>query len=169
MLREFIIWDSHLSHEEAREIVRLDMEEYPEKYVENKEQAAKDILEGWRESELLDERAMLYLHLENPILAVCCHGDVVMSYRVINLGVVRDILYPVHEGSACRWYCDGHDICGEETEGGATEHYIYREVLNNRQIQKLLHQIEAGGASLKMFRKYTQSIAPVVAREKGYI
>lgn len=169
MLREFTIWDSRVSPEEADEMVRLDMEEYPEKYADDKEQAANAFLKEWKESELLDERAMLYLHLENPILAACCHGDAVTSYRVINPGVVRDILYPVHEESTCRWYCDGHDICGEDTAGGTTEHYIYREIRNNRQIQKLLRQIEAGGASLKMFRKYTQSIAPVVAREKGCI
>lgn len=169
MLREFTIWDSHVSPEEADEMVRLDMEEYPEKYADDKEQAANAFLKEWKESELLDERAMLYLHLENPILVACCHEDAVTSYRVINPGVVRDILYPVHEGSACRWYCDGHDICKDETIGEVTEHCIYREVRNNRQIQKLLRQIEAGGASLKMFRKYTQSIAPVVAREKGCI
>lgn len=169
MLREFVIWDSYLSPEEAREIVQVDMEERPEKYVENKEQAAKDILEGWRESELLDERAMLYLHLENPILAACCQGDTVISYRIIKPGVVRDILYPVHEGSECRWYCNGHDICGDETTGEVTEHYIYREIRNIRQAQKLLHQIDAGGADMEMLRRFTKSIAPVVAREKGYI
>lgn len=169
MLREFTIWDSRISPEEADEMVRLDMEEYPEKYAKDKEQAAYVFLKEWKESELRDERAMLYLHLENPILAACCHWGTVTSYRVINPGVVRDILYPFYERSACRWYCDGQDICKDETVGEVTEHYIYREVRNNRQIQKLLHQIEAGGASLKMFRKYTQSIAPVVAREKGYI
>ena len=93
MLRKFVIWDSKASPEEPAEMLRPDMEECPEKYAGREASRIEaQFLKEWEKGGLRDERAMLYPHLENPVFAACCHDESVTGYRMIRLGVVRDIV-----------------------------------------------------------------------------
>lgn len=133
MLRKFVIWDSKASPEEPAEMLRPDMEECPEKYAGREASRIEaQFLKEWEKGGLRDERAMLYPHLENPVLAACCHDEAVTRYWMLRF-----------RG------CEGYRI---------TEHYVYRETRNIRHSQKLLWQINNGGASYGMLRQYTRSM-----------
>ena len=67
------------------------------------------------------------------------------------------------------WFCDGYNICCQETHHDGTNYYIYRAIRNKDNIEglyeKILNQEEVTSSTLNY---YTNSLAGVVAKIFGF-
>ena len=123
-------------------------------------------------SYLEDERVNLDIQLKHPILIIADLGlwnGRRKAYKVVDSGNIRDILYSQVSGmSDCRWYCDGYNIRCDEAHHDGTNHYTYREVRNEDNIERFLNKLYYGEPiSPSTLNYYTRSIAGDVARVYG--
>lgn len=111
------------------------------------------------------------IQFERPILVIAnldLWNGHRSSYKLIQSGKLSDILYGFCSGmSECHWYCDGSNICCDESHHDGTNHYIYREVKRDN-IDLLLNRIYYGEeVTSSMLNYYTKSLAKDVVSVFG--
>ena len=173
MVKKFDIWKSEIDLDEWQGFLEEDREVNPDFYEgRDPDAAAYDAVCEENASYLDDERTNLNIQLEHPILIIADLGlwdGRRKAYKLIESGNIRDILYSQTNGmSECHWYCDGYNICCKEAHHDGTNHYTYREIRNEDNIDRFLEKLYYGKPySASTLNHYTRSIAKDVARVYG--
>ncbi len=168
MIKRFDIWDSDINLED------WDFSEELEKHPDllEGEDAKYNLAQKYNSLYLEDERDNLDIQLSHPILLIANLGlwnGKRTAYSIIWSGNIKDILYAKLSTSKTHWYCDGYNICCDEIHHNGTNHYIYREIRDEENIQTFLNKIYNGEDIKKSMNYYTRSIATDVARVYGLI
>lgn len=173
-MKSFVIWDSEINLEAWEGFLEEDMEDNPSLYkAEDKESVLWNRIVETNEAYLEDERMNLDIQLQHPILVLAelgtWHGRV-RGYRIISSGNIRDILTSNVDGmSEIKWYCDGYNIRCLESHHDGVNDYLYREIRNPENIQRLLDMIYNGEEiSSRKLSYYTRSIAKEVGKVYGF-
>ena len=174
MVKKFELWNSEITPEDWRDIALEDHEEHPE-YWQDKdfENRLWDFAADMNELDLDDLRTNLDIQLDTPILILADIGrwdGRVRGYKEIYSGNLKDIFCAQVNGmSDQHWFCDGYNICCQETHHDGTNYYIYRAIRNKDNIEglyeKILNQEEVTSFTLNY---YTKSLAGVVAKIFGF-
>lgn len=89
------------------------------------------------------------------------------AYRIIDSGNVKDILSFTYDYA--EFYGDGYNIRGTEVHHDGTNHYLYRAIREDRNIQNLLDDIYDGKEyTMKKLNYYTKSLYKDVAKIYGW-
>ncbi len=174
MVKKFELWNSEITPEDWRDIALEDHEEHPE-YWQDKdfEDRLWDFANDMNELNLDDLRTNLNIQLDTPILILADIGywnGCVRGYKEIHSGNLKDIFYAQVNGmSDQHWFCDGYNICCQETHHDGTNYYIYRAIRNKDNMEglyeKILNREEVTSSTLNY---YTKSLASVVAKIFGF-
>lgn len=172
MMKKFVIWDSWIDMDKWKEFIEEDKELNPESYKGcDPEEAAYEAIYDMNQRYLEDERMNLDIQLPHPILILADLGlwnGRSQGYKVIDSGNIKDILHSQSEGE-CKWYCNGYDICCDESHHDGINHYIYREIRNEDNIDNFLNRIYNGEKIPKRtINYYTRSIAKDIGRVYGF-
>lgn len=172
MVKKFDIWKSEIDLDEWQGFLEEDREVNPDFYEgRDPDAAAYDAVCEENASYLDDERENLNIQLEHPILIIADLGlwyGKRKAYKLIESGNIRDILYAQMNDSECHWYCDGYNICCWEGHHDGANHYTYREIRNEDNIDRFLEKLYYGKPiSTSTLNYYTRSIAKDVARVYG--
>jgi hypothetical protein len=117
-----------------------------------------------------DERMNLDVTTDGRILVIADLGlwnGRHSGYRILKDYNINEIL----SDSDCeymKWYSDGRDIRFTGHHHDGTNHYLYREIREDKDIDVLLQKIYEGKAERKDITKYTKSILPYVAKVYGW-
>lgn len=118
---------------------------------------------------LEDERMNLDIPTDGRILIIADLGlwnGRRQGYKIIN-GNVRDILYD--EADFVEWYSDGYNIKATAHHHDGTNYYEYREIREDKNIDKLLDAIYNGEEiTRRQLNYYTKSLHPYVAEVYGW-
>lgn len=172
MVKQFEIWSSWVDPEDEvwQEVISETKALNPEYWRQRGTIADLEIVTELNDSYLDDEKRNLDIQLEHPILVFADLGlwsGRQNGYGIIESGNIRDIFqFQVRDPSEVRWYCDGHDICCDEVHHDGTNHYKYREMMEEGKIRHLLDMRELPGAGRQIWM-YTRSIAGDVAKVYG--
>ena len=118
---------------------------------------------------LYDERANLHRNANGRILVIADLGlwnGRVKGYKILSENIA-DILY----NSSCddmEWYSDGKNIKGTGHHHDGTNHYLYRVIKEDKNIDVLLTAIRKGTISNHQIGYYTESLHPYVAKIYGW-
>ena len=174
MVKKFELWNSEITPEDGRDIALEDHEEHPE-YWQDKdfENRLWDFAADMNELNLDDLRTNLDIQLDTPILILADIGRWdrrVRGYKEIHSGNLKDIFCAQVNGmSDQHWFCDGYNICCQETHHDGTNYYIYRAIRNKDNMEglyeKILNREEVTSSTLNY---YTKSLAGVVAKIFGF-
>lgn len=89
------------------------------------------------------------------------------AYRIIDSGNAKDILSFTYDYA--EFYGDGYNIRGTEVHHDGTNHYLYRVIREDRNIQNLLDDIYDGKEyTMKKLNYYTKSLYKDVAKIYGW-
>lgn len=169
MIKKFEIWNSEINMDEWKDFLEEDKNLNPGLYQTNED----DFLQVYKLNQeyLDDERANLDKTLPNPILVIANLGlwnGRTTAYKIIQSGNLKDILTPQVDGiSGQHWYCDGYNICCDETHHDGTNHYLYREIKNSENIENFLNMIYRKDNWEEKLNYYTKSIASDIGRIYG--
>ena len=173
MVKRFDIWKSEIDLDEWQGFLEEDREVNPDFYEGyDPDSAAYDAVREVNAGYLDDERMNLNIQLEHPILIIADLGlwyGKRKAYKLIKAGNIRDILYAQMNDSECHWYCDGYNICCWEGHHDGANHYTYRAIRNEDNIDRFLEQLYYGKPfSTSTFNYNTRSIAKDDARVYGF-
>lgn len=169
MIKKFDIWNSEINLEEWKDFLEEDRELNPDLYEEGEDGYLRvcEINSAYLE----DERINFDKKLENPILIIADLGlwnGRAAAYKILVSGNLKDILCAQVNGmSENHWYCDGYNICCDETHHDGTNHYLYREIRNMDNIEHFLELIYQKQDWKSCLNYYTRSIAKDVGRIYG--
>lgn len=173
-MNKHIIWSN----------MNLDIEDWRDGYLEELEMNNKHLpdenedydneLMDWmyetNNSYLDDERANLNKKVDGRILVI---GDIgrwngrVNGYKIINSHKIKDILYT--DCDYVEWYGDGYDIRCTAHHHDGTNHYLYRVIREDRNIDNLLDAIYNGEEITSgKLNYYTKSLYKDVANVYGW-
>ena len=117
-----------------------------------------------------DERYNLNKYLNGRILIIADLGlwdGRKQGYKIID-GNISNILYD-NDADFIEWYADQYNIRATAHHHDGTNHYLYREIREDRNIQVLLDDIYNGREiSRSKLNYYTRSIRPYVAKIYGW-
>ena len=117
-----------------------------------------------------DERYNLNKYLDGRILIIADLGlwnGRKQGYKIID-GNISNILYD-NDADFIEWYADQYNIRATAHHHDGTNHYLYREIREDRNIQILLDDIYNGREiSRSKLNYYTRSIRPYVAEIYGW-
>jgi hypothetical protein len=117
-----------------------------------------------------DERINLNRIVDGRILIIADLGlwyGRRQGYRIVESNNIKDILQYRYEYA--EFYGDGKDIRGTEVHHDGTNHYLYRIIKEDRDIDKLLDAIDNGEEiSRQKLNYYTQSLYKDVAAVYGW-
>jgi hypothetical protein len=117
-----------------------------------------------------DERMNLDVETEGRILIIAdlglWHGRK-SGYRILNNRNVNAVLQ--YNYDYAEFYGDGKDLRGTEWHHDGVNYYTYREIREDRDIDKLLNAIYNGEEiSRQKLNYYTKSLYPYVAERYGW-
>ena len=164
MVKKFVIWDSWIDTSEWETFIEEDKLLNPEFYKgRDPEEAAYEAVCDMNQVYLEDERNNLNIQLSHPILILADLG----LWNGRRQGNIKDILYSQSDGE-CKWYCNGYDICCDECHHDGTNHYIYREIRNEDNIDNFLDRLYYGEKiTRRTINYYTRSIAKDIGSVYG--
>jgi hypothetical protein len=119
---------------------------------------------------LEDERMNLNVRTDGKILVIADLGlwnGRKSGYHIFKNYNINEILYSEQCESA-KWYSDGLDIRFTGHHHDGTNHYLYREIRAEKNIDVLLEKIYRGTAQRRDITDYTTSILPYVAEVYGW-
>lgn len=119
---------------------------------------------------LFDERINLDKIVDGEILVIANIGTWQgrkHGYKIIKSANIKDILYD--NSDFIEWYSDGYNIKATAHHHDGTNHYLYRIIRNNRNIDKLLDSIYNGkNITNSKLNYYTKSLYKDVANIYGW-
>ena len=172
MKKEHLIWSDDWSEIEA--IAQGIAEERNAEAVGD-EQIELDYEEAERINAdyLDDERINLNIPTENEIVVIADLGlwnGRRMAYKLLK-GNVSNCLYFSRDGEGGRWYCDAHNLLGEEHHHDGTNYYTYRERRSDISYdawKNFLNKLYEGTATKRDISRYTKSLLPYVKEVYGW-
>lgn len=121
------------------------------------------------DNQIDDERHNLDIKTDGRILLIADIGrwnGRVPGYRLLE-GNIKNILYS--NADCVEWYSDGHNIRATAYHHDGTNYYIYKEVREDRNIQRLLDAIYSGKEiTTNMMKYYTKSLNHYVKDTYGW-
>ena len=170
-MKKHIIWSNmNLDIEDWRE----DYEEYLEENGFDERHNNDDDLYKWmmetNDEYLGDEQMNLDKVVEGRILVIADLGlwsSRKSAYKIVGSGNIKDILGFTYD--CAEFYGDGYNIRGTEIHHDGTNHYLYRVIREDRNIQNLLDDIYEGKKyTMKKLNYYTKSLYKPVAEVYGW-
>lgn len=170
-MKKHIIWSNmNLDIEDWRD----DYKEYLEYNGFDERHDNDDDLYNWmmetNDEYLGDEQMNLDKVVEGRILVIADLGlwnGRKSGYKIIDSGNISDILGFTYDYA--EFYGDGYNIRGTEVHHDGTNHYLYRVVREDRNIQNLLDDIYEGKEyTMKKLNYYTKSLYKDVAAVYGW-
>jgi hypothetical protein len=170
-MKKRIIWSN----------INLDIKDWKEDYKEwleinkiDKNPNDEDAIYNWmvetNNEYLSDERLNLNKKVDGRILMI---GDLGLwngrkqGYKIIESKNIADILYT--DCDYAEWYSNGYNICCTAHHHDGTNHYLYRVIRENRNINNLLNAILNGEEITdKKLNYYTKSLHKNVAEIYGW-
>lgn len=170
-MKKRIIWSNiNLDIEDWRDgykeyLEMNDMDEDP-----NDEDAIREWMYDLNNEYIDDERVNLDKKVDGKILVI---GDIgrwngrVNGYKIIDSCKISDILYT--DCDYVEWYGDGHNIRCTAHHHDGTNHYLYRVIRKDRNIDNLLDAIYNGEEiTSSKLNYYTRSLYTDVAKIYGW-
>lgn len=118
---------------------------------------------------LYDERMNLNIPTDGRILVIADLGlwdGLHKGYQILSKNV--NAIFDVHD-DCTEWYSDGYNIKAIDAHHDGVNHYEYREIREDRNIQNLLDAIYDGEEiTRKMLNYYTRSLHSRVAKVYGW-
>jgi hypothetical protein len=157
-----VIWSSEINLADWEDYLK---EEYPDVTDESEQY---DLVFRLNNEYLYDERANLHSNANGRILVIADLGlwdGRCKGYKILSDNIA-DILY-----SSCddaEWYSDGKNIRAIGRHHDGTNHYLYRVIKENRNIDALLTALRKGTMSNHQIGYYTESLHPYVAKIYGW-
>lgn len=170
-MKKHIIWSNmNLDIEDWRE----DYEEYLEENGFDERHNNDDDLYKWmmetNDEYFGDEQMNLDKVVEGRILVIADLGlwsGRKSAYKIVGSGNIKDILGFTYD--CAEFYGDGYNIRGTEIHHDGTNHYLYRVIREDRNIQNLLDDIYEGKKyTMKKLNYYTKSLYKPVAEVYGW-
>ena len=170
-MKKHIIWSN----------MNLDIEDWRDSYKEYLEENGfderhdnDDDLYKWmmeiNDEYLGDEQMNLDKVVEGRILVIADLGlwyGRKSAYKIVGSGNIKDILGFTYD--CAEFYGDGYNIRGTEVHHDGTNHYLYRVIREDRNIQNLLDDIYEGKEyTMKKLNYYTKSLYKDVAKVDGW-
>lgn len=169
-MKKHIIWSN----------MNLDIEDWRDGYKEMAEE------NGWEEDtdddnlyDYMTETNNMYLDDERMNLDKVVEGRILViadlglwngrksGYKIIDSGNISDILDFTYDYA--EFYGDGYNIRGTEVHHDGSNHYLYRVIREDRNIQNLLDDIWDGKEfTMKKLNYYTKSLYKDVAAVYGW-
>ena len=119
--------------------------------------------------QIQDERHNLNIKTDGRILVIADIGrwnGRVPGYKILGRNI-SDILYS--SADYIEWYSDGYNIRATAHHHDGVNHYLYKEIREDKNIQNLLDAIYSGKEiSRSMMKNYTKSINPYVKYTYGW-
>lgn len=168
MATKHIIWSNDTDQFDDTEIRTSLMErefsenEITDDAVENEKRELVDIYFD-------DETSNLNRPLRGRVLCIAdlglWHGRK-SGYRIMkaNLNEVLNAF----QGDYCEVYFDGRNVKATDTHHDGTNVYTFREIREDRNIDRLLAKLYAGTATSRDISAYTRSLAPAVCEVYGW-
>ena len=170
-MKKNIIWSN----------MNLDIEDWRDGYKEYLEENGfdechdnDDDLYRWmmetNDGYLGDEQMNLNKVVEGRILVIADLGlwnGRKSAYKIVDSGNIKDILGFTYD--CAEFYGDGYNIRGTEAHHDGINHYLYRVIREDRNIQNLLDDIWDGKEyTMKKLNYYTKSLYKPVAEVYGW-
>lgn len=162
--------------------INLDIEDWRDGYkeylemnnMEDEDPDDEDAIREWayelNNEYICDERVNLNKKVDGRILVI---GDIgrwngrVSGYKIIDSRKISDILYT--ECDYVEWYGDGYNIRCTAHHHDGTNHYLYRVIREDRNIDNLLDAIYNGEEiTSSKLNYYTKSLYKDVAKVYGW-
>jgi hypothetical protein len=170
-MKKHIIWSNmNLDIEDWREDYKESCENNDMEYDPDDEYAIYEWMMETNKEYFYDERMNLDKVVEGRILVIADLGlwnGRKSAYKIVESGNIRDILGFTYD--CAEFYGDGYNIRGTEAHHDGTNHYLYRVIREDRNIQNLLDDIYDGKEyTMKKLNYYTKSLYKDVANVYGW-
>ena len=170
-MKKRIIWSNmNLDIEDWREDYKESCENNDMEYDPNDEYAIYEWMMETNKEYFYDERMNLDKVVEGRILVIADLGlwnGRKSAYKIVDSGNIKDILGFTYD--CAEFYGDGYNIRGTEVHHDGTNHYLYRVIREDRNIQNLLDDIYEGKEyTMKKLNYYTKSLYKDVAKVYGW-
>lgn len=165
--KENIIWDGTIyDFTDWLDDLR---EDYPDMSDDELLELARDLHAEY----LDDERANLSVEVPGELVIIADLGlwnGRVQGIKRLPKSNISEFLYSQCKGiSECKFYSNGLDICCDEYHHDGTNHYILREMRENRSVDRLMDRICNGETlSRATINYYTKSTVGVVNKVYGW-
>ena len=161
-MKKHIIWSSEINLKDWQDFLE---EVYPDITAESEQY---NLAYELNNEYLYDERANLHSNANGRILVIAdlglWHGRV-KGYKILSKNIA-DILYS--DCDYMEWYSDGKNIKATGHHHDGTNHYLYRVIKEDRNIDALLDAIYKGTISNHQIGYYTESLHPYIAKVYGW-
>lgn len=166
MAKKHIIW--------TNDIAESDLEYARENLVEN---GIEDINDEMSYNTCRENIDLYYedekINLNKPLHGrVLCIADLGLwngrrsGYRI--MGANLNEVLKAFQGDYCEVYFDGRNICATDTHHDGTNHYTFREIREDKNIDNLLGKLYNGTATSRDIATYTKSLAPYACEIYGW-
>lgn len=129
-----------------------------------------DWMERLNDDYLDDERINLNIEVDGKILIIADLGlwdGRHSAYKIMESKNIKDILYS--KCDLAEWYSDGKDIRFKGIHHDGTNHYLYRVIRNDVDVDEFLDELYDGERiSDEEIEKYTKSLHPYIAKVYGW-
>lgn len=170
-MKKHIIWSNmNLDIEDWREDYKEFCENNDMEYDPDDEDAIYEWMVETNSEYLYDERMNLDKVVEGRILVIADLGlwnGRKPAYKIVGSGNIKDILGYTYDYA--EFYGDGYNIRGTEVHHDGTNHYLYRVIREDRNIENLLNAIYDGEEiTSSKLNYYTKSLYKDVAAVYGW-
>ena len=170
-MKKHIIWSNmNLDIEDWREDYKESCENNDMEYDPNDEDVIYEWMVETNNEYLNDERMNLNKVVEGRILVIADLGlwnGRKAGYKTVGSGNIKDILGYTYDYA--EFYGDGYNIRGTEVHHDGTNHYLYRVIREDRNIDNLLDAIYNGEEiTSSKLNYYTKSLYKDVAAVYGW-
>lgn len=170
-MKKHIIWSNmNLDIEDWRDDYKESCENNDMEYDPNDDYAIYEWMMETNKEYFYDECMNLDKVVEGRILVIADLGlwnGRRSAYKIIDSGNIKDILGFTYD--CAEFYGDGYNIRGTEVHHDGTNHYLYRVIREDRNIQNLLDDIYEGREyTMKKLNYYTKSLYKDVAKVYGW-
>lgn len=170
-MKKHIIWSNmDLDIEDWREDYKESCEINDMEYDPNNEDAIYEWMVETNDEYLGDERMNLNKVVDGRILIIADLGlwnGRKSAYKIVGSGNIKDIFGYTYDYA--EFYGDGYNIRGTEIHHDGTNHYLYRIIREDRNINNLLDLIYDGKEiSRSKLNYYTKSLYKDVAAVYGW-
>ncbi len=158
-----IIWSSEFNQNQVEVNIKNEYKEEFE-YGVYSESDMPRLIEQYKQDKLDGVRRKYKRTLEGNLIVVADIERWTKRHTTVaflNTHDIEGIFKTLDDGTDIRWYWDNHNVRGDEVTKSGVNHYIFREVRDNKNITKLKQRLQKGEqVTPQLLNYYTKTILP---------
>ena len=158
-----ILWSSEINLSQIEDEVKAQYKEEFD-YGVYKESDLSRIAKEYNQTKLSEVKAKYSNESEGGLVVIADlerWSKHTLTVAHLNTNQVSNIFQPLDDGNDIRWYTDNRNLRGDEVTKQGINHYIFRELRENKNINKLKKRLEQGEpVTAQLLNYYTRTLLP---------